>query len=303
MNIKALAASAAVLVLSAICAEAKSFGEAFPGRSYAEPKAQQFVESLDYQDGLIPLGAGGVTLNVPNGFYFLSATHSQRVITEAWGNPPATAQGVLGMILPAGKTPLDDAWGAIITYDEDGYVSDEEAASINYTDLLKSMQEGTEQANEERVKQGFPAIRLVGWASPPFYDRATHKLHWAKELEFNDSPQRTLNYDVRALGRKGVLRINFVAGMDQFAEIKGVIPAVMAMPEFAVGSRYQDFVPGVDKVAAYGIGGLIAGKLLSKAGFFALALAFLKKGWILVVFALAGLFSLARRFFQRTPTA
>jgi uncharacterized membrane-anchored protein len=303
MRIKALAAAAA-LVLSAIGAEAKTFGEAFPGRTFEQPKAQQFVESLDYQDGLIPLGAGGVTLNVPQGFYYLSAPHARRVITEAWGNPPATANGVLGMILPAGKTPLDDTWGAIITYDEDGYVSDEEAANINYNDLLKSMQEGTEAGNEERVKQGFPRIRLVGWASPPFYDRATHKLHWAKELEFGDSPQqRTLNYDVRALGRKGVLKINFVAGMDQLAEIKGVIPAVMALPEFAVGSRYQDFVPGVDKVAAYGIGGLIAGKLLSKAGFFALALAFLKKGWILVVFAIAGLFSLVKRFFQRTPTA
>jgi uncharacterized membrane-anchored protein len=47
-------------------------------------------------------------------------------------------------------------------------------------------------------------------------------------------------------------------------------------------------MPGADKVAAYGIGGLIAGKALTKLGFFALALAFLKKGWILVVLALGG---------------
>jgi uncharacterized membrane-anchored protein len=62
-------------------------------------------------------------------------------------------------------------------------------------------------------------------------------------------------------------------------------------------------VPGADKVAAYGIGGLIAGKVLSKAGLFALALAFLKKGWILVVLALAGLWKLAARFFRRAPQA
>src|SRR5262245_66670781 len=186
MKIKALAAVAA-LVLSAICAEAKTFGEAFPGRSYEQPNAQQFVESLDYQDGLIPLGAGGVTLNIPQGFYYLSAADARRVITEAWGNPPATAEGVLGMILPSGKTPLDDSWGAVITYDEDGYVSDEDAASIDYNALLKDMQEGTAQDSEERVKQGFSSIRLVGWASPPFYDRTGHKLHWAKELAFGDS--------------------------------------------------------------------------------------------------------------------
>jgi uncharacterized membrane-anchored protein len=302
MSRKALAA-VAVLVLSAACAEAKTYGELFPGRTYQDQQAQQFVESLDYRDGDVPLGTGGVQLKVPSGFYFLSAQDARRVIVDAWRNPPKAAEHVLGMVMPAAKTPLDDAWGAVITYDDDGYVSDEDAASIDYTSLLKGMQEGTAQANEERVKQGFPSIRLVGWASPPFYDRAAHKLHWAKELEFGDSPEHTLNYDVRALGRTGVLKINFVAGMDQFDEIKSVIPAVMAMPQFEAGSRYQDYVPGVDKVAAYGIGGLIAGKLLAKAGVLAVLLAFLKKGWILVFLAVGGLWRFAARLFRRAPAA
>jgi uncharacterized membrane-anchored protein len=301
MKTKTLAALA-VLAVSSAGADAKPFADMFPGRAYQNPQAQQFVEGLDYKDGTIALGVGGVQLSVPQGFYYLSAEHARRVITEAWNNPPASAERVLGMIMPSKHTPLDDTWGAVITFDEDGYVSDEDAANINYADLLKEMQEATARGSEERVKQGFAAIRLVGWASPPFYDRAAHKLHWAKELEFGGSPQHTLNYDVRALGRKGVLKINFVAGMDQLAEIKGVIPAVMAMPEFTEGWRYQDYVSG-DKVAAYGIGGLIAGKLLSKAGFFALALAFLKKGWIVVVLALAGLWKVFARFLRRAPSA
>ena len=108
---------------------------------------------------------------------------------------------------------------------------------------------------------------------------------------------------MRALGRRGVLKINFVAGMEQLDEIKGVIPAVMDMPQFEAGSRYADFVPGVDKVAAYGIGGLIAGKILSKAGILAIALVFLKKGWILVVLALGGLWRVVAGFFRRGPAA
>jgi uncharacterized membrane-anchored protein len=306
MNLKALAAAAAV-ILAVACAlsgaEAKTFGEMFPGRTFEHPEAQKFVESLDYKDGAIALGTGGVQLNVPRGFYFLSAEHARRVIVDAWSNPPTAAEKVLGMIMPSDKTPLDDAWGAVITYDEDGYVSDEDAAGIDYNSLLKDMQEGTAQASEERIKQGFPSIRLVGWASPPFYDRHEHKLHWAKELAFGDSDKHTLNYDVRALGRRGVLKINFVAGMDQLDEIKAVIPAVMDMPQFEAGSRYADYVPGADKVAAYGIGGLIAGKLLSKAGILAMALVFLKKGWILVVLALAGLWRVVAGLVRRTPAA
>jgi len=306
MHFKAPAAAAALVLsvaLPASLAEAGTFGETFPGRTYQHQEAQKFVESLDYKDGTIALGTGGVQLNVPRGFYFLSAEHARRVIVDAWNNPPTAAEKVLGMIMPSDKTPLDDTWGAVITYDDDGYVSDEDAVKIDYSALLKDMQEGTAQASEERVKLGFPAIRLVGWASPPFYDRHTHKLHWAKELEFGDHAKHTLNYDVRALGRRGVLKINFVAGMEQLDEIKGVIPAVMDMPQFEAGSRYADFVPGVDKVAAYGIGGLIAGKILSKAGILAIALVFLKKGWILVVLALGGLWRVVAGFFRRGPAA
>lgn len=288
----------ATLASSAAVSEAKPFKEMFPGLEYSDQKTQQFVEGLDYKDGVNPLTVGGVQLNIPKGFYYLSADHARRVVVDAWGNPPATGENILGMILPSSKSPIEDTWGAIITFDEDGYVSDEDAAKIDYSDLLKEMQTAIAQDSEERVKQGFGSIRLVGWASPPYYDPATHKLHWAKELEFDASPQHTLNYDVRALGRKGVLKMNFVAGMQQLTEIKSVIPAVMGMPEFVVGSRYEDYVPGTDKVAAYGLGALIAGKLASKAGLLVLALAFLKKGWILIVLAIAGFWKLIARFFQ-----
>ena len=97
--------------------------------------------------------------------------------------------------------------------------------------------------------------------------------------------------------------MSFVGGMEQLAEIKAVIPTVMAMPEFTVGARYQDYVPGTDTVAAYGIGALIAGKVASKAGLMVIALAFLKKGWIVIVLALGGIWKLVARFFGRTPQA
>ncbi len=276
---------------------AKSFQQMFPDVRLNEG-GQKFVEALDYKQGRIPLGVGGVDLNVPARFYFLGTSDARRVLVEAWGNPPTLAEGVLGMIFPADKAPLHDTWAAVVTYDEDGYVSDEDAAGMDYAALLKSMQESTSAQNEERAKEGFPAVQLLGWASPPFYDHHQHKLHWAKELVFGDEPKHTLNYDVRALGRKGVLKMNFVAGMDQLDTIKATIPTVVDMPEFNQGSRYEDYLPGADKVAAYGIGGLIAGKVLSKAGLIAIALVFLKKGWIIVVLALGGMWRVIRRFFS-----
>jgi uncharacterized membrane-anchored protein len=285
------------VVAWASVAEAKTYKELFPDRLYRSAETQAFVESLNYQQGAVTIERANVQLTVPPDFYFLGAGDARRVLVDQWRNPPAAANNVLGMVFSAAGTPADDTWGAVISFDADGYVSDEDAAKIDYAELLRNMQSNTEEVNKDRAQQGFPTIRLVGWASSPFYDAATHKLHWAKELEFSDSPKHTLNYDVRALGRKGVLKINFVADMDELATIRRIIPTVMAMPEFEQGSRYQDYVPSADKVAAYGIGGLIAGKALAKAGIFAIALAFLKKGGILIVLLVGGLFSWLKRMF------
>src|SRR5436305_542860 len=78
------------------------------------------------------------------------------------------------------------AWAVVITYDEDGYVKDDDAAKIDYGDLLKKMQQGIRDENDERKRAGYPAVELVGWAEPPRYDSASHKLYWAKSLRFGD---------------------------------------------------------------------------------------------------------------------
>jgi len=58
------------------------------------------------------------------------------------------------MVSPVGR----DGWGVIITYDEDGHVSDDDADQINYEELLKDMQAGMEEANVERKKQGYDSL-------------------------------------------------------------------------------------------------------------------------------------------------
>src|SRR4029453_13707793 len=96
----------------------------------------------------------------------------------------------------------DEGWGVVITYDEDGFVEDDDAAEINYTELLADMQKDTRSESEAREKGGCKSIELVGWAAPPHYDDATHKLYWAQELSFGSSPEHTLNYNIRVLGRR-----------------------------------------------------------------------------------------------------
>jgi len=214
-------------------------------------------------------------INLPEGFKYLDPKQSKRVLVDIWGNPDR--EEGLGMLFPSDKMPADpDSWAIDIQFEEEGYIEDEDAAELDYTELLQQMKEGQEEANEERAKLGYEKVDLVGWAVPPYYDSKAKKLHWAKEIKFGEQEENTLNYNIRILGRKGVLVLNIIGGMSQLEEVKPFINPILAQVEFKEGNRYEDFTPGVDQVAAYGIGGLIAGKVLAKAGIFAALLKFWK---------------------------
>lgn len=242
-------------------------------------------KTFTYQHGKIILGDDLATLNVPSGYKYLNPKQSEYVMTDLWGNPPGTS---LGMLFPEDMSPLHEnfTYAIEITYSEEGYIDDKDASKINYDDLLKEMQKDTEVDNETRVQEGYPSVQLIGWASTPFYDKQNKKLHWAKELKFEEDEENTLNYNIRILGRKGYINMNAIGQMSILPLFKKDIEPVIASVEFNKGNRYADFNPKIDEVAAYGIGGLIAGKILAKAGFFAVILKF----WKIIALAVVGFF-------------
>lgn len=238
-------------------------------------KYLQFADSvnkaLKFQSGQVQLEGGMAQLNVPQGFKFLNKEQSNFIITDVWGNPPR--DGVLGMIFPDNGGPFaDSSYAFIVSYDAMGYVKDNDADKIDYDEMLKEMQNGEKAENEERAKSGYGPIHFIGWAQKPFYDKNKKVLHWAKELNFDNADANTLNYDVRILGRKGVLSLNAVAEMSELEMVKTDIDKVLNMASFTSGNTYAEFDSKVDDVAAWTIGGLVAGKVLAKAGFLALIL-------------------------------
>ncbi|MBF4491955.1 DUF2167 domain-containing protein [Flavobacterium sp. MR2016-29] len=248
-------------------------------------------KSMKYESGKINLTEGDGTLNIPKGFKFLNAEQTQSVLTNLWGNPED--KSVLGALVPDGKgVTHSNSWMFIITYQGDGYVKDDDADDIDYDDLLKTMKEDTQVTNEERKKGGYPEVQLVGWASKPYYDSNLKVLHWAKELKFGKDEVNTLNYDLRVLGRKGMYNISAVANMGELAEVKASIPGIVKSVEFNDGNKYLDFDADTDTVAAWTIGGLVAGKVLAKVGFFAILAKF---GKIIVVSLIAG-FAAVKKF-------
>ena len=253
-----------------------------------DPDVQFQIDSIEktftYEHGTITLKNGIGQIVVPDGFKYLNPAQAERVIVDLWGNPGGE-NITLGLILPEDQGVLNERGYVFnIQYDEIGYVKDNDADKIDYDELMTEMKKEAVEANKLREEQGYEPIYMVGWAAKPFYDGNKKILHWAKEIKFGTNEVNTLNYNVRVLGRKGVLVLNAIATMADLPLVKKDVPLVLDIVQFNDGFKYQDFDPKIDEVAAWTIGGLVAGKLLAKVGFFAVLLKF----WKLIAIAVFG---------------
>lgn len=238
------------------------------------------------------LKGGIATITVPDGYKFLEKEEATMVLSNLWGNP--TDESILGLLLKENESPSETSYGIEITYSEDGYIEDDDAEDIDYDELLEGMQEDVTQINPERIAIGYPSVELLGWASKPFYDKSEKKLHWAKELLFEGDDTKTLNYNIRVLGRNGYMNLNVIGDIDVLEDVKENLNPILGSVLFNQGHTYSEFDPDFDNVAAYGIGGLIAGKILAKAGFFVVLLKFWK---FIAIGAIALFASFKKRIF------
>lgn len=284
----------AILALCVVNLSAEAASDAGTPRQTVE----QFMATLKPQHGTIDLPGGIATLNLNDDFYYLTPDDTERLLVQGWGNPPG--HKTLGMIIPQATSPMSHGgWGVLVSYNDDGHISDEDAAKIDYTELLKQMQDEDEDANKERRKQGYAGLQLLGWAEPPRYDDSTHKMYWARELKADDAKENTLNYSIRVLGRQGVLELNAVASISDLPTIQRELPNILDFTNFTDGNRYADYQPGTDKLAKYGLAALVAGGLASKAGLFAklgLLLLAAKKFLVVGLLVVASFF---RKLFNR----
>lgn len=288
---------ASLLTLAPVFSIAQDSGRGLT-KEQAEAYLHQVAAKLHPQHGKITLATGMVTLNLPQDFGYLTPQDTEILIHDIWQNPPGLK--TLGAIIP---TTVDitsqQGWAILIRYNEDGHVKDDDAASINYDDLLAKMKESNVEENRTRKEQGYMPFDLVGWATKPHYDQQNHKLYWAVDLQPENGMHHSLNYNIRILGREGYMVMSIVSAMDQLPMIEQNTDRILSFVDFNVTHRYADFNPDTDKVAAYGMAALIGGYALAKVGLFKMfipALIALKKFIILAVVGVAAFF---RKLFRR----
>ena len=292
-SVLALAAVLALSVPAQLAAKDEPKAAAAAEAPKIPPELLALEKGLHPQTGDVRIPEAKAVLHLGDRYYFLPAAEARRVLVEVWRNPPDAVSDVLGLVLEKDTTIFKNVWGAVITYRDSGHVSDADAGSQDYAQVLTDMQQGEAEDNRQRKAAGYPTMQLVGWAQAPSYDQGSHALIWARELASEGMQVNSLNYDVRLLGRTGVLSLNMVSDMSAIGDVRTAAQAFGKAVTFEPGAAYADYNASTDKTAEYGLAGLVAGgaavAVAKKIGLLGLILAFGKKFIVLIGIGIAAL--------------
>lgn len=225
------------------------------------------------------------TLDLPAGYSYLNKAETAKLYKEH-------------------KGPYDDARIAIVfddnsncfavlSYDETGYIKDDDADKLDANALLEEYRRGTAENNKQSKEQGIAELEVVGWDSPPQYDKINHVLQWAIRGHEKGSDLYVLNHNAVLLGRSGRLECVVVGEAVDAAKMDAMRALLASRIAFTPGNDYLSWKKG-DKVSDITLAGLITGGaataayaaskggLLAKLGVILLGL---KKALILIVVA------------------
>ena len=229
------------------------------------------------------------SINVPAGCLFTGRDGVRSFLEATQNNASGNERGVL--LCPANGA--SETWFVLFSYDESGYVRDDEGSSLDADAILKSVRNGTEVGNRERKRRGWATLTVEGWATKPYYDRATNNLTWAITAHDNEGG-RTVNHSVRLLGRGGVMHADLVTTPDALTALVPTFNGTIGGFTYSSGFKYAEWRSG-DKVAAYGLTALVAGG----AGVALVKSGLLVKFWKLIVIGFAALVGALKRLWSR----
>ncbi len=272
-----------------------------PDAAAAPPEAS---EALPFQPGPRALDLGhGIKLDLPESHAYLAQPDAGKLM-EKMGN--LHNEDLLGLVVSKNQS---DEYIVTLRYEDSGHIKDDE--ELDAKELLDSIKEGEQSYNEELKQRGFQPIHIGGWDEPPRYDQHKHQLLWALIVESSDGT--SINYNTRVLGRTGYVSVNLVTDKQHLAEYKPAGALLLSRTSFDAGQRYADFVSSKDKVAEYGLTGLVlggAGLGLAKAAKIGLIakfgkglLALLIAGKKAVVAGVVALGALLKRLFAKKSDA
>jgi uncharacterized membrane-anchored protein len=262
------------------------------GTAAGEPEeaAEPLPPGMTAGPAQVKLGSNA-GLAVPEGALFGDQAATKSMLEKS-GN--LTSGREVGMLL------ADDDVAVIFEFDPSGYVKDDDKDALDADKMLASLREGQDEANEELKKLGRPELEIARWQVKPHYEASSHNLEWGPVVKNKQNGHETVNYNVRLLGRRGVMEVTLLVSPEQLDAKLPWFRSTLKGFGYSQGEDYASFRQG-DKVAEYGLAALVTGGAVAVAAKSGL----LGKLWKVILAALAALGAGVKRMFsgKRAPPA
>ncbi|HSJ00807.1 MAG: DUF2167 domain-containing protein [Verrucomicrobium sp.] len=226
-------------------------------------KEEALLKSLGAQYSGVGKIGSRAEVQIPEGFIFFGPSGTKKLLKQ-WGN-------LIGGNEDGMLTHKEEGWSVVFEFDDVGYVKDDDKDELNADKMMKMFKDSEPDVNAARKESGLSAQHILGFSLPPRYNPETNNLEWALRFSFDDVPGEQLNHNTKLLGRKGVMQATLLCGPDEVQKILPAYQSVLTGFQFNQGETYAEFRSG-DKVATYGLVGLVAGGAAfaaGKAGLFA----------------------------------
>lgn len=215
-------------------------------------------------------------LPLPSGFKFTGAEGAKAFLASI-GSPPTP--NTVGLLVPLGLTP---SWAVAFTFEEVGRVRTDDKEMIDADRLLANIKAGLGRLNAARRSAKAPEIADLEWIEKPKYDEARRSLTWAIRGVV-PADKGTANYDVRFLGRHGVMKATVMTSDDKYDALVSQVRPILEGFEFTPENRYSDWKDG-EKIATSGLTDLVGGGSAAHRGL----IGFLKSDRGLLLLAIGG---------------
>ena len=187
-------------------------------------------------------------------------------------------------------------YNIFVEYKNNGYVKIDDWKQVKSKDLMDEMQRIAKSNVQYLKSQGLSYTTDIKWIYKPTFDEKSKLVFYSYEVSWSDGGKTMENRSI-ALGRKGHIDNSYVVIINKDTNLLETAEFSKEFGEsvlFGDGSKHSDYKSG-DRIAAVGLGGLVAGSLgvkaLAKAGAFAKFLPLLAKFWWILLAPFLLLFS------------
>ncbi len=233
-------------------------------------------KNIEEKEFMAPIESAGGSIKIDSSEIFLTGNDVNQFAHWTWGKPDYSL-----MLIRSGADTI------YIDYTGGGYVSIDDWKDVDTETMIKELNDNAKTVAQDLKAKNLPYATKLNWVHEPQLDRQKNMVYYAYKVEWSDG-RFSLESLSLVLGKKGYTTVTFVTSYDENISLVAVSKRNKDKASTFIydkGEMYSDFKTG-DKVAAVGIGALLAATLGVKAlkpGLLVGLLLLLKKFWFILL--------------------